>query len=213
MQHKLPTVILLAAGRSERFRALGGIGSKLDARLGQLSVKENVIDSIQRSKLPFVIVEPKHLSHLEEPGMGDSIAFGVAQSIQAGLSDPSLLPTGWLILPADLPLLQSETLRRVAQELLAAEKNAIELSDHLMKSARITLAPVYRGQRGHPVGFTKAFLKSLLALKGDNGAKEILQAYPPRLLDVDDMGCIFDVDTPALLEEARALRNANLIRE
>jgi len=75
----LPTVIVLCAGRSERFRALGGMGNKLDAKLGSLSVKEHVIQSVRQSGLPFTIVEPKDLSHLSGAGMGDSIAFGVAQ--------------------------------------------------------------------------------------------------------------------------------------
>ena len=204
MQQKLPTVVLLCAGRSERFRAHGGVGSKLDAKLGTLSVKEHVIQSIQRSGLKYVIVEPKDLAHLSEPGMGDSIAFGVAQTIQAGLKDPAQLPTGWLILPGDLPLIQSATLARIANDLICAEQSLIEQSLHQMKAARVTLAPVFEGQRGHPVAFSKAFLKDLLALKGDSGAKDILHAYPPQLVAVQDIGCVFDVDTPALLAEAHA---------
>lgn len=208
-QQRLPTVILLCAGRSERFKALGGKGSKLDAKLGELSVKEHALECVHTSGLPVVIVEPKDLAHLSEPGMGDSIAHGVAQSIQKGLDNPSLLPSGWLILPGDMPLIESATLRLVAEQLLAAEQREIKLSQHPMKSARLTLAPVYQGQRGHPVGFTKAFLKNLLSLKGDSGAKEILQAYPPQLVNVQDRGCVFDVDTPALLEEAQAWLNSN----
>jgi len=205
----LPTVIVLCAGRSERFRALGGVGSKLDAKLDQFSVKEHVIRSVRQSTLPMVIVEPKDLAHMGGAGMGDSIAFGVAQSVKSALGNPSLLPTGWLILPADMPLIQSDTIRQIAEGLISAERRAIQMSQHPMKAARVTLAPVFKGQRGHPVGFTRAFLKDLLALKGDTGAKDILQAYPPHLIDVNDRGCVFDVDTPALLEEARVLMNAN----
>jgi len=204
MQQKLPTVILLCAGRSERYRAHGGVGNKLDAKLGPLTVKEHALANVQRSGLPFVIVEPKDTAHLSDPGMGASIAFGVAQSIQAGLKDPSHLPCGWLILPADLPLIQAQTLRFIADQLIAAEQIAIELGDARAKTARISLAPEYQGQRGHPVGFSNAFLKDLLSLKGDSGAKEILKTYPPQLVDVQDKGCVFDVDTPELLAEALA---------
>ena len=204
----LPTVIVLCAGRSERFRALGGLGSKLDAKLGSLTVKEHVIQSVRQSGLPIIIVEPKDLSHLSGAGMGDSIAFGVAQSVKLALGNPALLPSGWLILPADMPLIQAPTIRQVAEGLVSTEKRAIKMSQHPMRAARVTLAPVFEGQRGHPVGFTKAFLKDLLALKGDTGAKDILQAYPPHLIDVQDRGCVFDVDTPHLLEEARALMSS-----
>ena len=204
MQQKLPTVILLCAGRSERYRAHGGAGNKLEARLGPLTVKEHALANLERSGLPFVIVEPKDTAHLSDPGMGASIAVGVAQSIQAGLKDPNQLPSGWLILPADLPLIQAQTLRFLADELIAAEQIAIELGHDRAKNARISIAPEYLGQRGHPVGFSNAFLKDLLSLKGDSGAKEILKAYPPQIVDVQDKGCVFDVDTPELLAEASA---------
>ena len=218
LQHPRPTVILLCAGRSERFKAHGGGGNKLDAKLSHLSVKDHVLQSVQASGLAYLIVEPKDLAHVHNPGMGDSIAFGVAQSIKGGLADPSRLPSGWLILPADLPLVQSETLVQVASVLAGAQQNANHQLTQKPDAGgqahvhldRTTVAPVYGGQRGHPVGFSKAFLKDLLSLKGDQGAKELLQAYPPQLLEVQDRGCVLDVDTPELLEEARNWWQTNL---
>ncbi len=218
LEHSQPTVIVLCAGRSERFKAHGGVGNKLDAKLSHLSVKDHVLQSVQASGLTYLIVEPKDLAHLNNPGMGDSIAFGVAQSIKAGLADLARLPSGWLILPADLPLVQSETLVKVASGLADAQKNANpkltpkpDATSHApVHLERTTVAPVYYGQRGHPVGFSKAFLKDLLSLKGDQGAKELLQAYPPQLLEVQDRGCVLDVDTPELLEEARSWWQTNL---
>ena len=105
MQKPLPTVIVLAAGRSTRFRAASAGQDKLQALLGQRSVREHTIAAVQASGLPWHVVEAAHTAHITLPGMGDSIATGVRACA---------LAAGWLILPADLPLVQPATLRAVA---------------------------------------------------------------------------------------------------
>ena len=178
MSKPLPTVIVLAAGRSARFRAASGGQDKLQAHLGTLSVREHTIAAVQASGLPFHVVEAAHTAHIALPGMGDSIATGVRACAEAA---------GWLILPADLPLVQPQTLRTVAQALLS----------HTVVQA------VYLGQRGHPVGFAATCGPELMALTGDQGARAVLQAHAPYALAVDDAGCIHDVDTPEALEAAQ----------
>ncbi len=180
MPQALPTVIILAAGRSTRFRAASGGLDKLQAHLGTLSVREHTIAAVQASGLPFHVVEAAHTAHIALPGMGDSIATGVRVCAQAA---------GWLILPADLPLVQPATLRAVAQA----------LTHHTVVQA------IYQGQRGHPVGFAATCGPELMALTGDQGARAVLQAHAPYALVVDDAGCIHDVDTPEALEAARRL--------
>ena len=114
-------------------------------------------------------------------GMGYSVAAGVAQ--RAG-SD------GWLIAPADLPLIRADTIEKV---LHAGRVHAIA-------------APVYRGQRGHPVWFDATYLSALRGLSGDHGAKAILSDHSEdlHLIEVDDVGCVFDIDYPTDLALARA---------
>jgi molybdenum cofactor cytidylyltransferase len=183
-----PTVIVLCAGRSERFKAHGGQGNKLDALLGEVGVKHHVIRAAQLSGLDLCIVEPKAVEHILNPGMSDSIASGVSLS---------KLSNGWLILPADLPLIQSATIELMGRELAKYQE--------LMNSDMVTVAPVFEGQRGHPVGFSSGFLSRLTQLSGDEGAKEILSEYPPVLIQVQDPGCVLDVDTPELLEKVRKI--------
>ena len=180
MSKPLPTIVVLAAGRSARFRAASGGQDKLQALLGTRSVREHTIAAVQASGLPFHVVEAAHTAHIDQPGMGDSIATGVRACAQAA---------GWLILPADLPLIQPATLRAVAHA----------LTDHTVVQA------VYQGQRGHPVGFAATCGPELMALSGDQGARAVLQAHAPYALPVDDAGCIHDVDTPEALEAARRL--------
>jgi len=182
MPNAMPTVIILAAGRSVRFRAASGGQDKLLAPLGQRSVREHTLAAVQASGLPWHMVEPAHTAHIALPGMGDSIATGVRACAEAA---------GWLILPADLPLVQPQTLRTVAQAL----------------QSHTVVVPVFAGHRGHPVGFAAACGPALMALTGDQGARAVLQAHAPYALAVDDAGCIHDVDTPEALEAAQRVIN------
>ena len=175
-----PVVLVLAAGRGERFAASGGQVHKLDAMLGNMKVLEHVLAAVRASGLAHHVVN----ADAARPGMGDSIAAGVRATPDAA---------GWLILPADLPLLRSDTLCAVAGG----------LARHPVAVA------VYRGERGHPVGFSAACRDALLNLKGNQGAAPVLLQYQAinsvAFVDVDDVGSVTDIDTVEDLARAEAL--------
>jgi molybdenum cofactor cytidylyltransferase len=172
----MPTIIVLASGRGERFVASGGSGSKLKALLAGRPVQEHTLESVRASGLPW------HLEDAGHAGMGDSIAAAVRATPDA---------PGWLILPADLPLVKPGTLRAVAQALLDGAAAA---------------QPLYQGQRGHPVGFGPASGAALAALSGAQGAAPVLGALRDAgavvELEVDDAGILTDIDTLADLARA-----------
>lgn len=107
-------------------------------------------------------------------GMGTSLAAGVRA---AGDAD------GWVIALADMPYIRAGTIRRIA---MALEEGAA------------IAAPSCGGERGHPVGFARRFRDDLLALTGDEGAREILKAHPDwiTLYETGDRGVLRDVDVP-----------------
>jgi molybdenum cofactor cytidylyltransferase len=181
----LPTVIVLAAGKGERFIASGAHEDKLNADLCGQRVRDHVLSAVQASGLPFHTVEREHTQHLLNPGMADSIACGIKATLGS---------RGWLILPADLPLIQPQTLRKVAEAL----------------STHSIVVPCYRGKKGHPVGFQESHKDSLIQLSGDEGARAVVSAHTYLALEVEDQGVVCDVDTLELLEEARVrMQNSN----
>lgn len=177
---KLPTVIVLASGRGERFRASGGAVHKLDAPIAGRSVRERTLDAVRASGLPW------HMEDAGHPGMGDSISAAVHATTDAN---------GWLILPADLPLLRAATLLHVAEMLAAGSWQAVQ--------------PAYRGVKGHPVGFAMSCGDALKSLGGEQGAAPVLRALRAENkvcdLEVDDLGIVTDIDTLADLAAAEAL--------
>jgi len=175
---RLPVVIVLAAGRGERFAASGGTTHKLDALLDGKRVLDHVLDAVRASGLPHHVVT----ANASRPGMGDSIAAGVRATPQA---------PGWLVLPGDLPLIQGGTLLAVAR---------------LLDSHEVVI-PVYQGERGHPVGFAAACGAALMALSGAQGAAPVVRGRAAHQLAVDDVGTVTDIDTLQDLQRAaRILR-------
>jgi molybdenum cofactor cytidylyltransferase len=169
-----PTVIVLASGRGERFTASGGQVHKLQALLSGKKIIDWTLDAVRASGLPFHVEDAGH------PGMGDSIAVAVRTTSNA---------QGWLILPADLPLIQSATLLAVAQ---ALQQSSL-------------VYPMCAGQRGHPVGFGRAYAAQLSHLQGNKGAAQLIRAQAATEIIVSDMGCVTDIDTLQDLERARKL--------
>lgn len=103
-------------------------------------------------------------------GSGASIACAVRARPAAG---------GWIVTLADMPCILPATIAAVRQALIDGAR---------------TVAPYYRGQRGHPVGFGPACYDALAALEGDEGARRLLLREPPLRIDVDDPGILFDID-------------------
>lgn len=173
----LPTVLVLASGRGERFAASGGGVHKLRAPLAGVPVLERTLAAVRASGLPW------HLEDAGHPGMGDSIAAAVRATRAAA---------GWLVLPGDLPLVGAATLRAVAAALAREATDAVQ--------------PVFEGRRGHPVGFAAACGDALAALAGPQGAASVIAQAGARgrlaRIEVDDPGIEIDIDT--LQDLARA---------
>lgn len=173
-----PVVLVLASGRGERFIASGGTGSKLRALLAGKPVLEHTLDAVRASGLPWYVEEGGH------EGMGDTIAAAVRATQDAA---------GWLILPADLPLIKPSTLQAVAA---ALDRHAVVL-------------PLYQGRRGHPVGFAASCREALLLLKGPQGAALVARAQAAvssvAQLELDDVGIVTDIDTVQDLAAAARL--------
>lgn len=187
-----PMVVVLASGRGKRFVTSGGNGSKLQARLGDCTVLDHTLRAVQASGLPW------HLEAASHPGMGDSIAAGV----RATAGSPA-----WLILPGDLPLVQPQTLRQIAQ--------APQSLDVVVPLVRTTHGngSVNGLQRGHPVRFSARCGPELMQLAGPQGAAALVRAWGETLWPVQDTGCILDIDTLEDLRRAEqllGLRRASL---
>lgn len=189
-------VLVLAAGQSRRFgrqKLLQPLDDGRPMLLHTLSLAESL-------GLPVTLVTDAGQPELQDLAQGS--AANVLPVEQADLGLGSNLArsvaacshwSGWLVMLGDMPFINRATLRAVMAQ--ASVENIV--------------APVCRGQRGHPVWFGRSFRERLIQLSGDQGGRGILQSCRDRVMElvVDDPAIHWDVDTPAELQQLLAIRS------
>lgn len=186
--------IVLAAGRSARMgrsKALlpaGADGPSFLARAvaalneggacDVLVVCRSDDDELKRAAaeldVPVRVVENPHA---DEGGQLSSVVAGLNVADRPGIA-------AVMILPVDVPLVTAETVRA-----LIAESN---------RTRAPVVRAVHRARHGHPVIFSRAVFDDLRHADPSIGAKAVLQAHAPAVVNVEvaDAGTVEDVDTP-----------------
>jgi molybdenum cofactor cytidylyltransferase len=191
---ELPTLIILAESESRpttaaRQRSGGNTATASDSTLEtvQHTLQKGLASGLQVILVapPMVAAQCHHIlpaGHVillpDHPagatgGSNDQMALGVAVAVIASAQSP-----GWLLLPADMPLLQTSTLKLMGQAVL---------QDPLV-------FPEYRHLRGHPIGFSAEFYSELIRLQRERDLQRLLAQYPARGVDVDDPGILMAED-------------------
>jgi molybdenum cofactor cytidylyltransferase len=189
--------LLLCGGRATRFGS-----DKLLAPCGGEPLAARSARSLLAGAGNALAVIPPHAAELRavlaaagcgilesercERGLGASLAAAVGATRDA---------RGWIVALGDMPLVRAET--------IAAVRAALD-------AGALVAAPVLAatGERGHPVGFSRALLAELEALDGDEGARVVIARHRGRMvaIPVDDPGILADIDTPADLRAAERAR-------
>ena len=110
-------------------------------------------------------------------GMGASLASAINASPDA---------EGWIVALGDMPAISPSTHRAVMEALAGGA----------LLAAAVSIA---KGERGHPVGFSRALFDELRVLDGDEGARSVVARHCDQLVEVpvDDPGIFIDIDSPA----------------
>lgn len=191
IQHKIG-FLLLGAGSSSRMRGTDKLLTKIDG-VPQL---ERILRQVLKLKFPVFVTVPANDTkrksiisktsatiievHNSKLGMGNSIAEGVGE-ITKNYDFLSLA-----ICPSDLPDLTMVSINH--------------LINHFFKSPEIICRPAARGSDnvGHPVIFPKKYFEELKLIRGDSGARNIVQKNERavNLYNTDDAAYFLDLDTP-----------------
>lgn len=188
MNRSTTSVILLAAGASKR------MGNSIKQLLpwGDTTLLGHAINQLKPLKADIYVVlgafadeikthVPKEATLLVntewQNGMGSSIAYGVNEVLKNAPQTKSIL-----IALADQPLVNSAYLKKL-------------LGQHIESQEGIT-ATAYPNQRvGVPAIFDEKYFSVLQKLKGDKGARELLNSKNQRLTTLPIVENGFDVDT------------------
>ena len=187
--------LLLAAGRSRRFGA-----DKLCAKLDGKAVIRWSVGSLASLEAIYVVIAPgadavtQALSRLDVRFVVNLARDeGMASSIRAGVAALPDAAEAVVIALADQPRASAVVTRALCERWQAGGVAAA--------------APEYSDGRGNPVLFGRECFDALLALRGDVGARAVLDALGSRvgLVDVGEVMPV-DVDTPEALAMLQAPR-------
>ena len=197
-------ILLMAAGKSRRFKAQTGMHKLLFTLPHQ--TKSMLTKSYQKLRRYY---QPQNIiivTNQVEPEIqalaatfeskqiivqSDGLGSSIAQSVSTLLKDPESVIHNWkglLILHADLPYISLETISLVDR--------------YLRIDSPLTVRPTYQNKPGHPVGFRASLFSALSKLSGDNGARSILKEHPPHLLITEDLGILQDIDSVEDLDQS-----------
>ncbi len=181
--------IILAGGQSKR---LGGVKPLLVHE--NATLLERVVQNYRAASLePIIVVlgfeARRVIQRIPLGGLKVVInpqpSLGMSSSIQRGLAHISPRCNGVMIALGDMPLVTTETVNLLVEEFGKGKKGIV--------------VPVYDKKQGHPVIFDVKYLPELAELRGDTGAKALLEAHPKDIREVkvasDEV--LIDVDTHA----------------
>ena len=192
-------ILILAAGQSTRMIGI----NKLLKNLNGMTLVEKVVCQSLKSKASNVsiIIQEKDLeiekvlSLLPVKILKTSFEnIGIGYSISKGME---LLkkndPDGVLILLGDMPDITTKHINRMIDEFI---NNSLQ---KIIRACSQNMIP------GNPVLFPKSFFDLLLKLKGDNGARKILNNYNhmTKYIILPKMTALTDIDTQEQYDEWR----------
>ncbi len=189
--------VVLAAGLGSRMERGGA--AKLLAELGGKPMVRWAVEAALASSAREVVVVTGHRADEVAAALAGlpirlvhnpAFADGMASSLRAGIGAVASADAAVVCL-GDMPRVTGGHIDR----LIAA----------FDPSAAPIVVPTHQRKRGNPVLWARRFFAEIEALRGDVGARALLERHAEvvTLLDLDDPAVLLDVDTPAALAELR----------
>jgi molybdenum cofactor cytidylyltransferase len=198
--HTSIAAIILAAGSSSR---MGGGRHKLLLPLGEKPVLAHVISATLASQARPIIVVLGHqaaqvrtqIAHfttiisVENPdyqqGMSTSLRTGLQILIHGQNTQEQAFHSlnGAIILLGDQPLMTTS----IIDALIACKQT----------TGKAIVAPLYNSRRGNPVLFDSSLFPELMAIRGDEGARSVIEQHRTEVatIELSDAMASYDVDT------------------
>ena len=191
--------IILAAGAATRF----GRPKQL-LRVKDKYLIERVLDAALNSMLARIVLVLGYAHQKILEALGKKVQHsklhieinphykkGQSHSLKAGLSAVRNDFSAVMFLLGDQPMLDSATINTLLKRFWSADKDIC--------------VPTYRGQRKSPAIFNRRFYSQLRDIKGDIGARQLIDDNPNQVLaiEIDDPLCFFDIDTPQDFENLK----------
>ena len=191
------SAILLAAGESKR---MGG-ENKLLKEINGIPLLNYSIKNILGSSIDELIVILGHEKSLIENIIkknkkikfiyNENYKNGISSSIIKGLNHISQNSEAFFICLADMPNINQNIYNKLIKARYSYNKKLIS------KKKKEIIIPIFEEKVGNPILFSKFMKNEMMSVKGDTGAKKIIQKNKNKILyvQVKNSGVTLDFDT------------------
>lgn len=181
------SAILLAAGRSKRMLGENKLTKNFNGiPLIKYSIKNILASSIdkliivtgyQKEIVEKLIDKNKKVKIIYNPDFNS----GMASSIKKGLGSLPIKTEAFFICLGDMPLVEQKIYNQIIEY---KKKNEI-------------IVPSYKKQQGNPILFSISIKKKIMTIKGDIGAKKILELNKNKIFnfETNDKAVIINFNT------------------
>lgn len=198
MREALIAAVVLAAGVSSRMGK-----PKQTVPLNGVPMLEMVLEILHKSNVGRIVVVlganaaevRKRIGFADETVVvNPRFAEGMSGSLKLGLRHVGRGADAAIVALGDQPFVLPLTI----DALVAAYE----------ESGALIVIPTYHGVRGNPVLFDKSVFPQIARIRGDMGAKSVVQENAADVLEVDvpDEGVLVDIDTPSDLARRMEVR-------
>lgn len=198
---KRVAALVLAAGQSTRMGS-----NKMMADIDGTPMVVRTVDAVLASKAdPVVVVTGHQADRVRTALAGRKVIFaqneryadGLSTSLRTGLDALPADVDGAIVALGDMPGITAAHLDRL---IAAFDPDA---------GASICV-PSFKGKRGNPVLWSKAYFQEMREVAGDVGARHLIGAHGDEIKEVamPDAGVLEDLDTPAALAAHLAARKS-----
>jgi molybdenum cofactor cytidylyltransferase len=181
--------LLLAAGSSQRMgesnKLVATIGGRplvriaAEAALGSSAQSLTVVTGFQPEAVAMALGGFDY-TRVHNP----EFAGGLSTSLRAGIAGLPPDVDGVIVLLADMPGVTPALVDRLIEA---------------FRPERVVV-PMFRGQRGNPVLWSRRFFPELAAVSGDSGGRRLIEAHSDAVTEIELGAAVsLDVDTPEAL--------------
>jgi CTP:molybdopterin cytidylyltransferase MocA len=179
-------VLILAAGMSSRMgqqKALLTIGGE--------TIIERLVSVFHQNDVKVFIVTGYHGQYIVQALKNQEVTvvenpnyeLGMFTSVQAGVRALQPAIEAFFVMPVDIPLVKSETIKSL-------------INEHNQNPGKI-IYPVFGGTRGHPPLIPGNLVTVIVNWSKDGNLRDVLISYsnPALEVEVNDKGILIDIDT------------------
>jgi CTP:molybdopterin cytidylyltransferase MocA len=179
-------VLILAAGMSSRMGQLKAL-----LPIEREAVIERLVSVFRQNDVQVFIVTGYRSQDMVQALKNREVTFvenpkyelGMFTSVQAGVRALQPAIEAFFVMPVDIPLVKSETIKSL-------------INEYNQNPGKI-IYPVFGGKRGHPPLIPRNFVPVIVHWSKEGNLRDVLISYSNLALEVEvnDKGILIDIDT------------------